>query len=114
MKVHFSMSSMVKHLSREIGMRGQRVIMLACCGVAVAAFSTSPNDSVRYQGAVVGTVFDSLTMRPLAGALVQMLLPGQPAVSTPSASRRMTSFLMAAPESPPAYVLARNPMFLNQ
>jgi hypothetical protein len=89
MKMHFLCVLCGKELSRlssEIRMRGKRVILLACCGVAAAAFSTSPNDSVRYQGAVVGTVFDSLTMRPLAGAMVQLLLPGQTAVSTTSDS----------------------------
>ena len=68
-------------------MRGRQVMMLACGCFAAAAFATRPNErSGRAQGAVVGTVFDSLSMRPLAGAMVQMLLPGQTAVSTTSDS----------------------------
>ena len=67
-------------------MRGKRMMILVGCGFS-AAFISRPNDHIDHaQGAVVGTVFDSLTMRPLAGAMVQMLLPGQTAVSTTSDS----------------------------
>ncbi len=64
----------------------QRLAILFCSSVAVYAVGGAPNERVRHdrQGAVIGSVFDSLTMRPLAGATVQMLLPGQITVSTTS------------------------------
>jgi hypothetical protein len=49
----------------------------------LGAPGTPPNESPRVpQGVVVGTVYDSIGMRPLAGAAVQMLQPGLQPVAT--------------------------------